>query len=109
MFGVDTQIGRPAHGLELDASHLPADTPTLFGRAQFEWITRELRQSQQDGVTWRVVDNQAWFAPADVEAAGLKPLGISRWSSYAASGATAASSPARCACRSRKRSARGGW
>jgi len=83
VFGVDTQIGRPAHGLELDTSHLPADTPTLFGRAQFEWITRELRQSQQDGVTWRVVDNQAWFAPADVEAAGLKPLGISRWSSYA--------------------------
>ncbi|MBU6281886.1 alkaline phosphatase D family protein [bacterium] len=83
VFGVDTQIGRPGHGLTLDAGHLPDGTPTLYGRGQFEWLTGGLRESQRGGVAWRVVNNQAWFAPADIDAAGLKPLGISRWSSYA--------------------------
>lgn len=82
MFGVDTQIGLRGHGLTLDASHLPPETPTLYGREQFEWFTRGLRESQRRGVTWRVIVNQAWFSPADVDAAGLKPLGISRWSNY---------------------------
>lgn len=83
VFGVDTQIGLPGHGLALDASHLPPGTPTLYGRPQYEWITRGLRASQQSDVTWRVVNNQTWFSPADVPASsGLPKLGISRWVDY---------------------------
>jgi alkaline phosphatase D len=83
VFGVDTQIGLPGHGLTLDASHLPAGTPTLYGRPQFEWITQGLRASQHANVTWRVVNNQAWFSPADVpDGSGLPRLGLSRWVDY---------------------------
>ncbi len=84
VFGVDTQIGLPGHRLTLDASHLPTGTPTLFGRPQFEWLAQSLRASHEAGVTWRIVDNQAWFAPADVpDGANLPRLGISRWVDYA--------------------------
>jgi alkaline phosphatase D len=83
VFGVDTQIGLPGHGITLDASHLPAGTPTLYGRQQFEWITRGLRSSQQSNVAWRIINNQAWFSPADVPpSSGLPQLGISRWVDY---------------------------
>lgn len=83
VFGVDTQIGLPGHGLTLDASHLPEGTPTLYGRQQFEWITGGLRDSQRSAVTWRIVNNQAWFSPADVpDGLGLPRLGISRWVDY---------------------------
>jgi len=84
VFGVDTQIGLPGHRLTLDASHLPPGTATLYGRTQFDWITRGLRDSHAANVTWRIVNNQAWFAPADVpDGANLPRLGISRWVDYA--------------------------
>ena len=86
VFGVDTQIGLPGHGLKLDASHLPAGTPTLYGRTQFEWITGGLLASQQTGVRWRFINNQTWFAPVDVPdvtaTAPLPKIGISRWTNY---------------------------
>lgn len=83
VFGVDTQIGLPGHQLTLDASHLPDGAPTLFGRPQFEWISQGLRASHDADVTWRIVNNQAWFAPADVpDGANLPRLGISRWVDY---------------------------
>ncbi|MDP3856689.1 MAG: alkaline phosphatase D family protein [Stagnimonas sp.] len=86
-YGVDTQIGLPGHGLSLDASHLPAGTPTLYGRPQFEWLTQRMVAAEQAGVTWKLINNQTWFAPADVPdlIAGLPPLpklGISRWTDY---------------------------
>lgn len=85
-FGVDTQSGLPGYGLTLDASHLPADTPTLYGRPQFEWFTGAMVAAEQAGVQWKIVNNQTWFAPADVPdlAAGvpLPKLGISRWADY---------------------------
>jgi alkaline phosphatase D len=85
--GVDTQIGLPGHGLTLDASHLPEGTPTLYGRTQFEWFTGAMVAAEQAGVTWKIVNNQTWFAPADVPdvipgAPALPKLGISRWTDY---------------------------
>ena len=86
-FGVDTQIGLPVHGLTLDASHLPADTPSLYGRPQFEWFTDAMVAAEQAGVKWKIVNNQTWFAPADtpdvVAGLTLPKLGISRWADYA--------------------------
>lgn len=86
VFGVDTQIGLPGHGLTMDASHLPSGN-SLMGRTQFEWLTRAMRESAQAGVTWRLVNNQTWLAPVDIPDLidGLPPLpklGISRWSDY---------------------------
>jgi len=86
-YGVDTQIGLPGHGLTLDASHLPADTPTLYGRPQFEWLTQRMVAAEQRGVTWKLINNQTWFAPADVPdlidgLPALPKLGISRWTDY---------------------------
>ena len=87
VFGVDTQIGLPGHGLTLDASHLPAGTPTLYGKPQYEWLTGSMLAAEQAGVKWKLINNQTWFAPADVPdvVAGvpaLPKLGISRWSNY---------------------------
>lgn len=88
IYGVDTQIGLPGYGLEMDASHLAEGEPSLFGRRQFEWFTGELLASAQRGVTWRLVNNQTWIAPADtpdvVEGVPLPKLGISRWTDYTA-------------------------
>jgi len=86
-FGVDTQIGLPGHGLTLDASHLPADTPTLYGRPQFEWFTHSMVAAEQAGVKWKIVNNQTWFAPADTPDVitgfpSVPKIGISRWSDY---------------------------
>lgn len=86
VFGVDTQIGLPGHGLTMDASHLPSGN-SLMGRTQFEWLTQSMRASAEGGVTWRLVNNQTWLAPADVPdlVEGLPPLpkiGISRWTDY---------------------------
>lgn len=86
-FGVDTQIGLPGYGLTLDASHLPANTPTLYGRPQFEWFTSSMVAAEQAGVQWKIVNNQTWFAPADTPdvIAGfpsVPKIGISRWSNY---------------------------
>ena len=87
VLGVDTQIGLPGHGLTLDASHLPADTPTLYGKPQFEWFTGSMVAAEQAGVQWKIVNNQTWFAPADTPdvLAGfpsVPKIGISRWSDY---------------------------
>lgn len=87
VLGVDTQIGLPGHGLTLDASHLPADTPTLYGKPQFEWFTNTMVAAEQAGVKWKIVNNQTWFAPVDIPDVidGVPPLpkiGISRWADY---------------------------
>ena len=84
---MDTQIGLPGHGLTLDASHLPAGTPTLYGRQQFEWFVDTMVAAEQRGVLWKIVNNQTWFAPADVPdvvagAPATPKLGISRWTDY---------------------------
>lgn len=86
IFGIDTQIYLPGHELTVDSSHL-ASGKSLFNRRQFEWFTSEMLKSQQNGVTWRLVNNQTWIAPADVPAVidGVPPLtqlGLSRWSDY---------------------------
>ena len=85
VFGVDTQIGLPGHGLTLDSSHLSAGA-SLMGRRQFEWITGSMLQSAQAGVQWRFVNNQTWLAPADVpdvvDGIATPKLGLSRWSDY---------------------------
>ncbi len=87
VLGVDTQIGLPGHGLTLDASHLPADTPTLYGKPQYDWFTSTMVAAEQAGVRWKIVNNQTWFAPADTPdvLAGfptVPKIGISRWSDY---------------------------
>lgn len=86
-YGVDTQINLRDDRM-VDASHLPEGEPSLFGRPQFDWLVDGLRQSQAAGTRWRVINNQTWFAPADVPdlAAGipLPKLGISRWTDYTA-------------------------
>lgn len=86
-YGVDTQIGLPRYGQTLDASHLPTDTPTLYGRPQFEWLTQRMVAAEQSGVSWKLINNQTWFAPADVPdfiegLPALPKLGISRWTDY---------------------------
>ena len=86
-FGVDTQIGLPGYGLTLDAGHLPAGTPTLCGKPQFDWFTGSMVAAEQAGVKWKIVNNQTWFAPADTPdvIAGfpsVPKIGISRWSNY---------------------------
>jgi alkaline phosphatase D len=85
VFGVDTQIGLPGHGLDIDASHLDG-APSLFGRGQYEWLTQGLLESAQNGVTWRLINNQTWLAPADipdiVDGIETPKLGISRWTDY---------------------------
>ncbi|NGY06423.1 alkaline phosphatase D family protein [Solimonas terrae] len=86
VFGVDTQIGLPGHGLTMDASHLAAGN-SLMGRRQFEWLTTAMQGSAQAGVTWRFVNNQTWLAPCDTPDVidglpSLPKLGISRWSDY---------------------------
>jgi alkaline phosphatase D len=86
LFGVDTQIGLPNHGLTIDSRHL-ASGNSLMGRPQFEWLTRSMRESAQAGVTWRLVNNQTWISPVDipdiVDGIATPKLGISRWSDYA--------------------------
>ncbi|MFP5305991.1 MAG: alkaline phosphatase D family protein, partial [Gammaproteobacteria bacterium] len=86
-FGVDTQINLPRYERSVDASHLPDGAPSLFGRAQYEWLTNGLLESQQAGVVWRVVNNQTWLAPVDVpdvvDGVATPKLGISRWTDYA--------------------------
>ncbi len=86
VFGVDTQINMPGHGLDVDSSHLESGD-SLFGRQQFEWLGEQMLASQQAGTTWRLLNNQTWIAPADVPplVEGVPPLlsiGVSRWSTY---------------------------
>ncbi|NKF21065.1 alkaline phosphatase D family protein [Solimonas marina] len=86
VFGVDTQIGLPGHGLTMDASHLTSGN-SLMGRTQFEWLTSAMRDSAQAGVTWRFVNNQTWLAPCDIPdivdgLPSLPKIGISRWTDY---------------------------
>lgn len=87
-YGIDTQLYL-RDDLPVDGSHLPEGEASLFGRPQFEWLTSSLVASQQAGVTWKIVNNQTWFAPADVPdvvagAPALPKLGISRWTDYTA-------------------------
>lgn len=86
LFGVDTQINLPGHGLTVDSSHL-ASGDSLFGRQQYEWITSQLLASQQAGVTWRLLNNQTWIAPVGVppviEGVDLpQPIEPTRWIDY---------------------------
>lgn len=87
VYGVDTQSNLPGYGLSVDSSHLPEGAPSLYGRRQFEWFTGELLKSQQAGTTWRLVNNQTWFAPVDipdvVDGFPTPKLSISRWTDYA--------------------------
>lgn len=87
--GMDQQIGLPRYAQTLDASHLPADTPTLFGKPQFDFLTQSLADAQTRGVRWKVLASQAWFVPIDIPQLGaglptLPQLGLSRWADYAA-------------------------
>ena len=86
--GMDQQIGLPRYQQVLDASHLPAGTPTLFGKPQFDFLTGALSDAQTRGVQWKVLASQAWFAPVDtpnvIEGFPEVPkIGISRWPDYA--------------------------
>ncbi|MGB1562240.1 MAG: alkaline phosphatase D family protein [Sinimarinibacterium flocculans] len=85
--GVDTQSLLPRYELSVDSSHLPDGAPSLYGRRQFEWLTGTLLASQQAGTTWRLINNQTWFAPVDipdvVNGIPTPKLGISRWADYA--------------------------
>lgn len=86
VFGVDTQIGLPGHGLSMDASHLAAGN-SLFGRKQFEWFSSQLLASQQSGTAWKVVANQTWIAPIGVPplipgAEPPQPIEVTRWGDY---------------------------
>jgi alkaline phosphatase D len=85
VFGVDTQINLPGYGREVDASHLAAGA-SLYGRQQFEWFSGGMLASAQAGVTWRLVNNQTWFAPVDIpdvaDGIPLPKIGLSRWSDY---------------------------
>ncbi|HEY0975346.1 MAG TPA: alkaline phosphatase D family protein [Solimonas sp.] len=88
LYGVDTQSNLPGYGLSVDSSHLPDGAPSLYGRRQFEWLSGELLKSAQAGTTWRLINNQTWFAPVDipdvVDGIPTPKLGISRWTDYAA-------------------------
>lgn len=88
IFGVDTQSSLPRYGLAVDNGHLPDDAPSLFGRRQFEWLGAGLLQSHRNGTTWRLINNQTWFAPVDIpdliEGIPLPKLGLSRWADHAA-------------------------
>lgn len=85
VIGIDTQIGLPNHGLTIDHSHLPSGN-SLMGRRQFEWLTSTMLRSAQSGVTWRLVNNQTWLAPADipnlVDGVPTPKLGLTRWPQY---------------------------
>ncbi|HEX4842408.1 MAG TPA: alkaline phosphatase D family protein [Limnobacter sp.] len=81
---LDTQSYLPGYGLQADASHLPAGTPSLFGKKQFDWLLTQLRQDQADGVVWKVLNNQTWIAPwvvPNVVGSPVMPLPV-RWSDY---------------------------
>ncbi len=85
--GMDQQIGLPGYNQTLDASHLPANTPTLFGKPQFDFLTTSLADAQSRGVRWKVLASQAWFSPVDIPQIGggapsSPQLNISRWSRY---------------------------
>lgn len=85
--GMDQQIGLPGYEQTLDASHLPANTPTLFGKPQFDFLTGALTDAQMRGVQWKVMASQAWFVPIDLPQLGggapaSPQLNISRWSRY---------------------------
>lgn len=85
VFGIDSQIYLPNHGLDVDSSHL-AFGNSLLNRPQFEWLTQGMLASAQAGVRWRFVANQTWLAPVDipdvVDGVPTAKLGISRWSDY---------------------------
>lgn len=82
IFAVDTQLYLQRDGA--DASHLADGEKSIFGRPQFEWLTDELRASQDTRQkTWRLIINQTWMAPWKVtEPVGSSlPLPIgTRWS-----------------------------
>ena len=87
-YGIDTQLYL-RDDLVADSSHLTDGAPSLFSRKQYDWLTSNLSASQQAGVVWKIVNNQTWFAPADVPdvvagAPALPKLAISRWSNYTA-------------------------
>lgn len=88
VFGIDSQSLLPRYGLEVDASHLPDGEPSLLGREQYEWLTREMVDSQSREVVWRIVNNQTWISPWNVPPVipGF-PGGIDlagRWGDFAA-------------------------
>jgi len=87
--GMDQQIGLPGYEQVLDASHLPAGTPTLLGKPQFDFLTGALAEAQTRGVQWKVLASQAWMAPVDIPQLGgglpaTPQLNLARWSRYAA-------------------------
>lgn len=86
--GMDQQIGLPGYQQTLDASHLPTGTPTLLGKAQFDYVVNTLKSAQSQQVRWKVLNSQAWFAPIDTPnvvagAPNTPKIGVSRWSDYA--------------------------
>lgn len=85
--GVDTQLRLPGYGLEVDAGHLPEGAPSLLGRRQYEWLLRELVESQAQGTVWRVINNQTWISPWGIpDVIPGVPTGVElagRWGDYA--------------------------
>ncbi|MFC4602825.1 alkaline phosphatase D family protein [Rhodococcus kronopolitis] len=85
--GIDAE-SHAGHGLSVDSSHLPPGQPSLLGRRQYEWLTATLTDSSHRGTRWRVIGNQAWFAPTDipevVQGVAMPKLGIGRWGRYPA-------------------------
>lgn len=82
---VDTQIFLPRYGLEVDTSHLPDGQPALLGKKQFDWLLSELRNDEDSGVQWKVINNQTWIAPWVVPNLVGSPLANLpvRWNDYA--------------------------
>jgi alkaline phosphatase D len=85
IYGVDTQINL-RDDVVIDSSHLPEGTPSLFGRAQYEWLTAQMLAAAQAGKTWRLVNNQTWIAPWNVpgvlQGMPLNSPIATRWSDY---------------------------
>jgi alkaline phosphatase D len=63
VLGVDTQSFLPGYKLTPDSSHLPANTKTLFGKTQFNWLLNKLNEAQTSNTLWKVINNQTWIAP----------------------------------------------
>lgn len=82
--GVDTQIFLDGYGQKPDTSHLPAGSPSLLGRRQFDWLVKQLSDAKARNVKWKLINNQTWIAPWAVpNLTGNPVMNLPvRWSDY---------------------------